>query len=52
MKMFSEHKKFNYTPPNMTYDKETGDVTIHETKKDDDSHRKIISSVDEAKQTR
>ena len=52
MKMFSEQKKFNYTAPNMTYDKDTGDVTIHEAKEDESTKRKIISSVDEAKQTR
>ena len=52
MKMFSEQKKFNYVPPNMTYDKETGDVTIHDAVQDESEKRKIISSVDDAKQTR
>ena len=52
MRMFSEQKKFNYVPPKMTYDKETGDVTIHEQKDDEGSKRKIITSVDEAKKVR
>lgn len=50
--MFSEHRKFNYIPPSMTYNKETGDVTIIEGKDMEDSKRKIITSVDEAKKVR
>ena len=52
MKMFSEQKKFNYVPPSMTYNKETGDVTIHEVKDEEDSKRKIITTMDEAKKVR
>jgi len=50
--MFSEQRKFNYVPPSMTYNKETGDVTIHEQKDEEDSKRKIITSIDEAKKVR
>ena len=52
MKMFSEQKRFNYVPPSMTYNKETGDVTIHEQKDEEDSKRKIITTMDEAKKVR
>jgi hypothetical protein len=36
----------------MTYNKETGDVTIHEQKDEEDAKRKIITSIDEAKKVR
>jgi hypothetical protein len=49
MRMFSEQKKFNYVPPKMTYNKETGDVTIHDHVDEEDTKRKIITSLDEAK---
>ena len=30
MKMFTQHKVYNYQQPEMSYDKKTGDVTIHD----------------------
>ena len=44
--MFTDHKKFNYEQPRMTYDKATGDVTIHDPKDDIKSNR-IINNIDE-----
>jgi hypothetical protein len=44
--MFTDHKKFNYEQPRMTYDKTTGDVTIHDPK-DDIKQNRIINNIDE-----
>ena len=45
--MFTKEKEWNYEQPRMTYDKETGDVTIHAssaaTKK-----KRIIRTFDDA----
>ena len=46
LKMFTDHKTFNYEQPRMTYDKETGDVTIHDPS-ENKKKKKIISNVDE-----
>jgi len=46
LKMFTDHKKFNYEQPRMTYDKETGDVHIHDPK-ENVKKKKIINNVDE-----
>lgn len=45
LKMFTKHKEFNYEEPNMTYDKATGNVTIHESKQ---KNRRIIKTFDDA----
>lgn len=44
--MFTDHKKFNYEQPRMTYDKETGDVHIHDPN-ENVKKNKIINNVDE-----
>lgn len=44
--MFTDHSQFNYEQPKMTYDKETGDVTIHDPE-DDKKKKRIINNVDE-----
>ena len=46
LKMFTDHQKFNYEQPKMTYDRETGDVHIHDPK-DDIKEKRIINSIDE-----
>jgi hypothetical protein len=46
IQMYTEHKSFNYVQPEMTYDKKTGEVTIHDQKKE--KPKKIIKSMDEA----
>lgn len=46
LKMFTDHKTFNYEQPRMTYDKETGDVTIHDPNENKKKNR-IIKNVDE-----
>lgn len=45
--MLTEQKNFNYEQPKMTYDKETGDVTIHDTIKRNIKDKNIIKSYDE-----
>lgn len=40
-----EQSEFNYEPPKMTYDKKTGDVTIHDPRAGD--KRKIIKTFKE-----
>lgn len=45
--MFTEHQMFNYEQPTMTYDKETGDVTIHDPMEEKNKKKPIIKSVDE-----
>lgn len=34
LKMFTEYQDFNYEPPQMTYDKATGNVTIIDPKEE------------------
>ena len=46
LKMFTDHKKFNYEQPRMTYDKATGEVTIHDPS-EDVVEKRIINSMDE-----
>jgi aldehyde:ferredoxin oxidoreductase len=43
IRLFTEQRRFNYEKPIMKYDKETGEVTIKEVKKE----KRIIESVDE-----
>ena len=51
MKMFTEQAEWNYEQPKMTYDKETGDVTIHKTNSEL-KKRRIIRSFDDAEKMR
>ena len=51
IKMFTKEKEWNYEEPNMTYDKETGDVTIHASIKSQRKKR-IINSVDDVEKLR
>jgi hypothetical protein len=44
--MYTEHKTFNYEQPRMTYDKATGEVTIHDPK-DEIKEKRIINNLDE-----
>ena len=46
LKMFTDHKKYNYQQPKMTYDKASGEVTIHDPK-DDIKANRIINNIDE-----
>lgn len=46
LKLYTEHSDYNYEQPTMTYNRETGDVTIHDpTEKK--NRKKIIRSIDE-----
>ena len=51
MKMFTKEKEWNYEEPHMTYDKETGDVTIHKSVKSQ-RKRRIITSFDDVEKMR
>ena len=46
LRMFTDHKKFNYQRPHMTYDKESGNVTIIDPA-DEAIPDKVIDNVDE-----
>lgn len=46
IKMFTKEKEFNYEQPRMTYDKATGEVTIHKTS-DKLKTRKYIRNLDD-----
>jgi hypothetical protein len=46
LRMFTDHKMFNYERPDMTYDKKTGDVTIIDPR-DKVKKKKIIHNMDE-----
>lgn len=45
IKIRAEERKFNYEQPEMTYDKETGDVIIHE--KSANKKTRIINNYDD-----
>lgn len=47
LRLFTEQSKFNYLKPYMSYDKETGDVTIIEGKDLNKKQAKIINSVED-----
>lgn len=49
LKMFTDHQKFNYEKPDMTYDKKTGNVTIVDPR-DKIKKKKIINNIDEINQ--
>ena len=46
LKMFTKEREWNYEQPQMTYDKETGDVTIH-TASELLKKKKIIRNFDD-----
>ena len=45
LRMYTDQAEFGYEQPKMTYDKETGEVTIEEVEK----KSRIIKSVDEVR---
>lgn len=47
IKMFTDNQIFNYEQPTMTYNKETGDVIIHESTKFSKKKNRIIKNIDE-----
>ena len=47
MKMMTDDAEFTYEPPNMTYDKSTGEVSI--IKKEVEKKPTIISNIDDVK---
>jgi len=47
LRLFTEQKHFNYVAPDMSYDKETGDVTIIDHMHTKAKAKKIITNVDE-----
>ena len=49
LKLFTEEKEWNYEKPEMTYDKATGEVTIHEKEK---KNKRIINNLDEYEQSK
>ena len=51
LKLYTEHTDYNYEQPTMTYDRETGDVTIHDPT-DKKKQKKIIRSVDETEKAK
>lgn len=49
LRMYTELKTFNYKPPEMSYDKATGDVTIKDFQ-DEKKERRIIKDMDEVRE--
>ena len=49
LKLFTEEREWNYEKPEMSYDKATGEVTIHEKEK---KGKKIINNLDEYEQSK
>jgi hypothetical protein len=45
LRMYTEFKDFNYEPPQMYYDKASGDIKIKE--KEVDRNKKIIKNIDD-----
>jgi hypothetical protein len=45
--MFSEQKEFDYEPPNMSYDKKTGEINIDSKKPGTEKKKKVISNMDD-----
>lgn len=45
MKMFTEHRDFNYEQPKVTYDSPTGEVKMHES--ENKKTKKIIKNMDD-----
>lgn len=46
IRMYTDLKEFNYEPPQMSYDKATGEIRIQE-KKVEKKEKKIITNMDE-----
>lgn len=49
LKLFTEEKEWNYEKPEMTYDKATGEVTIHEKEV---KEKRIINNLDDYEQSK
>jgi hypothetical protein len=48
MRMFTDFKDFNYEPPQMYYDRESGEIKMREKEKSKDyKEKKIISTYDD-----
>ena len=45
--MFTEQKEFDYEPPNMSYDKKTGEINIDSKKPGTEKKKKVISNMDD-----
>jgi hypothetical protein len=49
--MYTEHREFNYEPPQMTYDRATGEINILERKVEKKTS-KIVNNMDEMEEER